>query len=82
MGIFLIKYRLEYVLLMPFLFLLFVYYLYIAFKDDSAVQKPEKLYKERKLMIFVAVIVVIAVVLTVVDIPGLKLFQEPFLIHI
>ena len=82
MGIFLIKYRLEYVLLMPFLFLLFVYYLYIAFKDDSAVQQPEKLYKERKLMIFVAVIVVIAVVLTVVDIPGLKLFQEPFLIHI
>lgn len=82
MGIFLIKYRLEYVLLMPFLFLLFVYYLYIAFKDDSAVQKPEKLYKEKKLMIFVALIVVTAVILTVVDIPGLKLFQEPFLIHI
>ncbi|MCR5652079.1 MAG: UbiA prenyltransferase family protein [Lachnospiraceae bacterium] len=82
MGIFLIKYRLEYVLVMPFLFLLFVYYLYIAFKDDSAVQKPEKLYKEKKLMVFVGVIVLIVVILTVVDIPGLKLFQEPFLIHI
>ncbi|MCR5773895.1 MAG: UbiA prenyltransferase family protein [Lachnospiraceae bacterium] len=82
MGIFLIKYRLEYVLAMPFLFLLFVYYLYIAFKDDSAVQKPEKLYKEKKLMAFVLLIVIIFIVLTAVDIPALRLFQEPFLIEI
>ena len=82
MGLFLVKYRIEYVLVMPFLFLLFVYYLYIAFKDDSAVQKPEKLYKEKKLMVFVILIVVICVILTVVDIPALKLFQEPFLIEI
>ncbi|MBQ7583909.1 MAG: UbiA prenyltransferase family protein [Lachnospiraceae bacterium] len=82
MGLFLVKYRIEYVLAMPFLFLLFVYYLYIAFKDDSAVQKPEKLYKEKKLMAFVVLIVVIFLVLTVVDIPALKLFQEPFLIPI
>ena len=82
MGLFLVKYRIEYVLAMPFLFLLFVYYLYIAFKEDSAVQKPEKLYKEKKLMIFVLLIVIIFVVLTVVDIPALKLFQEPFLIEI
>ena len=82
MGLFLVKYRIEYVLAMPFLFLLFVYYLYIAFKDDSAVQKPEKLYKEKKLMAFVVLIVIIFVVLTVVDIPALKLFQEPFLISI
>lgn len=82
MGLFLVKYRIEYVLAMPFLFLLFVYYLYIAFKDDSAVQKPEKLYKEKKLMAFVALIVIIFVVLTIVDIPALRLFQEPFLIPI
>ncbi len=82
MGLFLVKYRIEYVLAMPFLFLLFCYYLYIAFKDDSAVQKPEKLYKEKKLMAFVLLIVIIFVVLTVVDIPALKLFQEPFLIEI
>ena len=82
MGLFLVKYRIEYVLAMPFLFLLFCYYLYIAFKDDSAVQKPEKLYKEKKLMAFVLLIVIIFVVLTFVDIPALKLFQEPFLIEI
>lgn len=82
MGLFLVKYRIEYVLAMPFLFLLFVYYLYIAFKDDSAVQKPEKLYKEKKLMAFVVLIVIIFVVLTFVDISALRLFQDPFLIPI
>ena len=80
MGLFLVKYRIEYVLAMPFLFLLFVYYLYIAFRDDSAVQKPEKLYKEKKLMAFVVLIVVIFVVLTLVDIPWLAHFQEAWLI--
>ncbi|MBR0173707.1 MAG: UbiA prenyltransferase family protein [Lachnospiraceae bacterium] len=81
MGIFLIKYRLEYVLAMPFLFLLFVYYLFIAFKEDSAVQKPEKLYREKKLIAFVMLIIVIFVLLTVVDIPQLALFQNAFLIE-
>ena len=82
MGLFLVKYRIEYVLAMPFLFLLFCYYLYIAFKDDSAVQKPEKLYKEKKLMAFVLLTVVIFIILTFVNIPALKLFQDPFLIEI
>ena len=82
MGLFLVKYRIEYVLAMPFLFLLFVYYLYIAFRDDSAVQKPEKLYKEKKLMVFVLLIVVIFVVLTFVDIPWLAHFQEAWLIEL
>ena len=81
MGIFLIKYRLEYVLAMPFLFLLFVYYLFIAFKEDSAVQKPEKLYREKKLIAFVLLIIAIFVLLTVVDIPQLALFQNAFLIE-
>ena len=82
MGIFLIKYRLEYVLAMPFLFLLFVYYLYIAFKEDSAVQKPEKLYREKKLIGFVILLILVFFLLTIIDIPGLKLFQEAFLIYL
>lgn len=80
MGIFLVKYRLEYLLAMPFLFFLFVYYLYIAFKEDSAVQKPEKLYKEKKLILYVMIIVIMFVILTIIDIPALQLFHEPHLI--
>lgn len=82
MGIFLIKYRLEYLLVMPFLFFLFVYYLMIAFKEDSAVQKPEKLYKEKKLIIYVGLLVFLFICLTFVDIPILQIFQDPYLIPI
>lgn len=82
MGIFLVKYRLEYLVAMPFLFFLFVYYLYIAFKEDSAVQKPEKLYKEKKLLLYVMIIVVLFIVLTFINIPMLQLFHEPHLISL
>ena len=82
MGIFLLKYRLEYLVAMPFMFFLFVYYLYIAFKEDSAVQKPEKLYKEKKLIVYVVFLVLLFVVLTVIDIPMLQIFQDPYLIPI
>ncbi len=79
-GIFLLKYRIEYVVAMPFLFLLFCYYLYIAHKPDSAAQKPEKLFREKKLMILVGVIAVLFVVLTVVDIPVMEMWETAFFI--
>ena len=80
MGIFLVKYRLEYLAAMPFMFFLFVFYLYIAFKEDSAVQKPEKLYKEKKLILYVAFVMLLFIVLTFVDIPILQIFHDPYLI--
>jgi len=82
MGVFLVKYRVEYLVAMPFLFFLFVYYLFIAFKEDSAVQKPEKLYKEKKLIAYVLFLMVIFLILTFVDIPVLNIFYEPHLIHL
>lgn len=82
MGIFLVKYRLEYLVAMPFMFLMFVFYLYIAFKEDSAVQKPEKLYKEKKLILYVFFVMVLFVILTFVDIPMLQIFHEPHLIEL
>lgn len=81
-GIFLLKYRIEYIVAIPFLFFLFCYYLYIAHKPDSAVQKPEKLFQEKKLMVFVAVLVVLFVILTVVDIPIMKMWEQPFFIQV
>ena len=49
MGIFLIKYRTEYLLAMPVMFVLFTYYIMLAYEEDSAVQKPEKLYLRSKI---------------------------------
>lgn len=82
MGIFLLKYRLEYLVAMPFMFFLFVFYLSIAFKEDSAVQKPEKLYKEKSLIVYVVFIMILFAVLTFVDIPLLQIFHDPYLIPI
>ncbi|MCM1122817.1 MAG: UbiA prenyltransferase family protein [Eubacterium sp.] len=79
-GIFLLKYRIEYIVAIPFLFLLFCYYLYIAYKPDSAAQKPEKLFREKKLMLLVGVLVVLFAVLTVVDIPVMNVWETAFFI--
>lgn len=76
-GVFMIKYRIEYILSMPFVFGLFCFYLAIAFKPDSAVQKPEKLYREKKLLAYIAVLVVILVLLTIVDIPMPSYWVNP-----
>ncbi len=81
-GVFMIKYRMEYIIAMPFVFGLFCFYLYIAFKPDSAVQKPEKLYKEKSLLLYIAVLVVILAVLTFVDLPMPSYWVNPTLFDI
>lgn len=71
LGIFLIKYRVEYILSFPFIALLFVYYLFIAFKQDAVVQTPEKLYMERGFVIYSLFLLSLIVVLSLIDIPAL-----------
>ena len=81
-GVFMIKYRMEYIIAMPFVFGLFCFYLYIAFKPDSAVQKPEKLYKEKKLLAYIALLVIILLILTIVDIPMPSYWTTPTLLDV
>lgn len=76
MGIFLLKYRIELVLLMPFIIGLFCYYFWLSYEKDSAVQKPEKLYREKWLMAYCLLVAVIFTALMFVDIPQLKIFTE------
>jgi 4-hydroxybenzoate polyprenyltransferase len=77
LGIFLIKYRIEFLLTFPLFALLFTWYLSIGLKDDSAAQAPEKLYSEAKFMIFVAVLCVSVTVLFFVDLPLLYKLTVP-----
>lgn len=72
LGVFLIKYRIEYLLCMPLVFMLFSYYVAMAFDPDSAVQRPEKLFKEKKLMLMVFVIIIAFVTLTFVNLDFLN----------
>lgn len=80
-GIFLIKYRIELILFVPVLMGLFCYYFYIAFKKDSAVQKPEKLYHEKALMLYVLALIVVFVALMLVRLPWLGVFAGDELIR-
>ena len=81
-GIFLIKYRVELLLIMPFIIGLFCYYFGISFKEDSAAQKPEKLYREKGLMVYVLLLIVVFVVLMYVDIPGLEILVSDALVKL
>ena len=81
-GIFLIKYRIELILLIPVLIGLYCFYFWISFKEDSAVQKPEKLYHEKGLMLYCLILIVLFILLMFVDIPVLNVFMSNELIQI
>ena len=71
LGVFLIKYRIEFLVSMPFLALLFTWYLIIGMRAGSVAQSPERLYKERSFVAYVAAVVVLIVILFFVDLPWL-----------
>lgn len=68
LGLFIAAYRIEYIIALPFVIALFVYYFMLSFKEDSVVQKPEKLYKEKGLFVLILVICILLLVLTFADI--------------
>lgn len=76
LGIFLIKYRVELVLMMPALIGLYSYYYHLSYAADSAVQKPEKLFREKGLMLYCICLVVLFILLMKIDIPALSVFNE------
>ncbi len=76
LGVFLIKYRIELVLLMPILIGLYSYYFYLSFARDSAVQKPEKLFREKGLMLYCLIVITVFAILMIVDIPLLSVLAD------
>ena len=79
-GVFLIKYKIELLLIIPFICGLFCYYLSICYKPDSAAQKPEKLFREKWLMLYVVMIIILFWVLYNIKIPGLDIFLHTDLV--
>ncbi len=76
LAVFLLKYRIEYILLMPLITALFGQYVAMAMKPDSSAQKPEKLFRERGLMLLVSLLGVAFLALTFVDVPALAPLTE------
>lgn len=74
LAIFLIKYRIEYLLLMPATILLFAYYLALSMQPNSAAQNPEKLFRDRRLVLLILTFAGLFIVTTLMDIPALSVF--------
>ena len=81
-GVFLIKYKIELLLIIPFICGLFCYYISICYKPDSAAQKPEKLFREKWLMLYVVILIILFLVLYNIRIPGLDMFLRTDLVAI
>ncbi len=80
LAIFLIKYRIEFLLLAPLVAALFTWYLAIGARRDSAAQAPEKLYRDTAFMTFAALTFVAGAALFFIDLPFLHGLMEPQLI--
>ncbi len=76
-GVFMIKYRIEFLLSFPFFAILFAWYLQMGMGKDSVAQRPEKLFKETSFMMYCLFLIVLLVILYVVDIPSLHVFLSP-----
>ncbi|MCZ6800593.1 MAG: UbiA prenyltransferase family protein [Nitrospirae bacterium] len=78
-GSFLVRYRFELILSFPMLALVMATYLSLAFKEDSAVQRPEGLYREPMLMAAVFGSTIFMAILMFTDIPLLyQVFSPTF----
>lgn len=79
LGAFIIRYRIELILAFPLVALTMGVYCKLSFKEGSAVQNPEMLYREPLLMTSLSATVLLLVVLLFVRIPLLERFSMPTL---
>jgi decaprenyl-phosphate phosphoribosyltransferase len=71
-GAFIMRYRMELILAFPMVALLMSIYFGLSFRHESSVQNPEKLYREPRLMSFLALTIATFVVLLFVDVPWIS----------
>lgn len=70
-GAFIMRYRMELILAFPLVAWLMTIYFGLSFRNESAVQNPEKLYKEPRLMWILALCIATFTALLFIDLPWL-----------
>jgi len=71
-GAFIMRYRMELILSFPLIAWLMAIYFGLSFRHESAVQNPEKLYREPRLMMVLGLCVAVIVALLFIDIPWIS----------
>lgn len=77
-GIFLVRYRMELILSVPFLAGFIPVYMRMGFWEDSPAQYPEHLYKVKGFVVYTSFCLLLLLVLLFVDIPILGKIFQPF----
>ncbi|MEJ7930651.1 UbiA family prenyltransferase [Ramlibacter sp. AN1015] len=81
-GVFMVKYRIEFLIACPLIIALFAQYLALSMRAGSVAQKPEKLFREKRLMALTGATVAALMVAGLVDLPFLQSFTEPHYITV
>jgi 4-hydroxybenzoate polyprenyltransferase len=68
-GVFIVRYRLELILILPLVAGFFAYYMHLGLKENSPVQNPEKLHRETGFVAFTIASGVVFVLLMFTQIP-------------
>ena len=79
-GFFMARYHVEMVLATPLVALAMAYYIHLGFKPDSPVQHPERLFRQKKLMVLVALAFLACATLLYVRIPLFRRAIEPWIV--
>lgn len=76
-GVFISRYRMELLLAVPLVALAMSGYMRAAYTDDSLVQNPEHLYRNRKLFLLIVSAFLVCSTLMFIEIPGIRRFFLP-----
>ncbi|HEX8363622.1 MAG TPA: UbiA prenyltransferase family protein [Longimicrobium sp.] len=76
-GAFIIRYRVELILAFPLVALVMALYLRLGFEPGSAAEAPEKLYRQRGLLVAVVAAAAVMGVLSLVDVPVVRDLLAP-----
>jgi hypothetical protein len=79
-GFFMARYHVEMVLATPLVALAMAYYIHLGFKPDSQVQHPERLFRQKKLMVLVALAFLACATLLYVRIPPFRRAISPWIV--
>lgn len=77
LGISLIKYKIEFIFLFPLVALLFSWYFSLSMNSESVVQTPEKLFQEKKFMLYTTVLIFLFCITCFINIDGLNFLLNP-----
>jgi 4-hydroxybenzoate polyprenyltransferase len=78
-GIFLIRYRIELLVSIPFIAGFIAYYIHIGFHEDSPVQYPEQLYRHTGFVLYAIFCAVLMTALMFIDLPVIEYLFTPTL---